>query len=819
MQCTVKHTFDFDKFYFDINEHDSEISNISNNIILQIYLILKNPSSKTKAVITEWEKLLDYLYGDLNSKSINRKINILNFSKIYKTDIKNKKDFLLLFFAIQTYFSLIIKYILKIHLTNNEYTVKDFILGNFAKEWNIENYCSADFYCWPIFEINNGFTDIINNLNQNLAIYIKPISISTKHYKNNDDYIKQLYEVLIPKQLRHALGEYYTPNWLAELTLDNSLSISECSILKAKIIDPTCGSGTFIIKAINKKRKYTNNLDNIISTVIGFDINPLAILTAKTNYILSIMDIIEDKVKGKIKIPIYNTDVLKFGTFENSGEIICKTTFEDNPIQAINYFINQDQIMAQKYKNFDLIIGNPPWVNWEYLPEQYKKQTQHLWKEYKLFSAKGIHLSFSKEDISTLITYIVIDKLLKDKGFIGFVLKQSIFKSAQNGVNFRNFKIKDSYNIKVIKVDDFSAINVFNNTTNATSVFYAQKNCSTIYPVPYYLWKKRNGTNKNSFNPYSSLGNVIPEIDVEIQSAMPSVEKQYNSLWITSPIEKLKAMKKYLGQNNYKARTGVFTGGANGVYWINILKNKDTNVINITNIVERAKRTVKKVHSDIEPTYIYPMLKGRNINRWNITYDSYIICPHSITTKMWPIPQYILKKQAPLTYKYLYYFKKDLDSRKGFAGWEKNIQNQEFHSILRIGEYTFSKYKVVWRYIASEFICAVVSSVQDKYLGEKNILPNEKVMYVSFNNEDEAYFLCGILSSKQICECVKSYMNPTSISAHILDKLNIPDYDKNNKLHYEIAKICKLGHNEYKPDYIDKINLLVEELYNNKITT
>ena len=92
---------------------------------------------------------------------------------------------------------------------------------------------------------------------------------------------------------------------------------------------------------------------------------------------------------------------------------------------------------------------------------------------------------------------------------------------------------------------------------------------------------------------------------------------------------------------------------------------------------------------------------------------------------------------------------------KGFAGWEKEIQEKEFHAILRIGEYTFSKYKVVWKYIASEFICAVISTVNDEFLGEKLIIPNEKIMYISTDNEQEAYYICGILSSTVVANCVK----------------------------------------------------------------
>ena len=297
------------------------------------------------------------------------------------------------------------------------------------------------------------------------------------------------------------------------------------------------------------------------------------------------------------------------------------------------------------------------------------------------------------------------------------------------------------------------------------------------------------------------------------QKAMPAVEGDLSSIWITANDDDLKAAQKVLGKNNYKARTGVFTGGANAVYWLNVNKTNN-NEIEISNIVERAKRKTEKISRVIEPDYVFPMLKGSNVKKWNISYNTYLLCPHTAETKMWPVPQANLIKETPKTFEYLKHFKQDLDARKGFAGWEKNIQKQEFHAILRIGEYTFSKYKVIWKYIATEFVCAVISCVDDKYLGNKMILPNEKIMYVSFDDEDEAYYLCGILSSSLVANCVKCYMNPTSISAHVLDKLYIPHFDKNNSDHVTIARECKRGHGKTDiSEYIKNIDDIVTKIY------
>lgn len=805
----------------DLKNEQSDFRQQTTLIISQIYSYLNSPSYKTEKIITGWKEDFRYIYGDistnLSSNSKLKKDALLENYGITATSVDGETEALqLLFFSIQTYFCLLTKYIMKSILQGirdeNGFSHKEIIMGDFAKEYGITNYCCADWYCWPLFELENGFSDVMEDIHNNIENYQSSISIADFQLNNNYDYIKQIYEAIIPKELRHALGEYYTPDWLAESTLKsafNAFGANHSNLNDLSIIDPTCGSGTFLFKTIAAKRRNDCPLSKIIETVRGIDINPLAVLTAKTNYLLSILDLIDGK--SSITLPVFIADIINMNTTVETkpGDDFIHSS---DPSTVIRYNISMDKVTVSRLEKSDIVIGNPPWVNWEYMPEKYRQGSQHIWLDYNLFSAKGRDLSFSKEDISVLITYIVIDKLLKDGGIIGFVIRQGVFKSAQNGVGFRKFKV-GNIGIKVIKVEDLSKIKVFENATNSTALFFAKKGLDNTYPVPYYLWGKRKDLKKCSFGAYSQLQEVMSQISVSEQCATPAVKEDITSLWITTDASSLQKMKKVLGTNEYRARTGVFTGGANAVYWLRInASNNET--VNITNIVERAKRKSEQLTTDIEKNFVFPMLKGSNVRKWNTHYDTYLLCPHTVETKMWPVPQKELAKNAPLTMKYLRHFKEDLDGRKGFAGWEKEIQQQEFHAILRIGDYTFSKYKVIWKYIASEFICAVISSVNDRYLGEKNILPNEKIMYVSTDDETEAYYLCGILSSTIVAECVKSYMNPTSISAHVLNKLNIQPYDNNNVLHRSIAKLCKSGHGKDNiAHYIEKIDEIVEQLY------
>jgi len=91
--------------------------------------------------------------------------------------------------------------------------------------------------------------------------------------------------------------------------------------LEIRILDPACGSGTFLILYISRLRRYaeehylTDTLAKyILENVVGYDLNPLAVLTARTNYLLAIADLLQQSGLGSIEIPIYLADSIMIET-------------------------------------------------------------------------------------------------------------------------------------------------------------------------------------------------------------------------------------------------------------------------------------------------------------------------------------------------------------------------------------------------------------------------------------------------------------------------------------------------------------------------
>jgi hypothetical protein len=175
--------------------------------------------------------------------------------------------------------------------------------GQFFKDQGIENFLEEDFFSWPArgkarkegVEVARPLLGLLRNYN------LRELS---------EDVLKSLYQELVDPKTRHDLGEYYTPDWLAGRMVHKLLA----ERLRAAILDPSCGSGTFLYQAVREKRRLLGDsaetLDHIKDAVVGVDIHPLAVIVAKTNYILALGDLLR-KRRGKIAIPIYLSNAIR----------------------------------------------------------------------------------------------------------------------------------------------------------------------------------------------------------------------------------------------------------------------------------------------------------------------------------------------------------------------------------------------------------------------------------------------------------------------------------------------------------------------------
>ncbi|HZS80176.1 MAG TPA: N-6 DNA methylase [Herbaspirillum sp.] len=138
-----------------------------------------------------------------------------------------------------------------------------------------------------------------------------------KKAERSRDVLRDFYQDLVPEELRKSLGEFYTPDWLVEHSVAK-LGYNNEKWLTARLLDPTCGSGSFLLEAIEQKRMAalaagwdaSRTVNMLTTTVWGFDLNPLAVQSSRVNFLIAIADLLQ-KCKGRdIEIPILLADAV-----------------------------------------------------------------------------------------------------------------------------------------------------------------------------------------------------------------------------------------------------------------------------------------------------------------------------------------------------------------------------------------------------------------------------------------------------------------------------------------------------------------------------
>jgi len=211
-------------------------------------------------------------------------------------------------FLRHTYLATLAKVMVWVRLTGAteppaEKELRNVLNGSYFSQRGIHNFLEEDFFAWVARDAAWPQALIMSRrLLVQLATYnLRELS---------EDVLKGLYEKLVDPKDRHDLGEYYTPDWLAAAIVKESLEGNP----EASVLDPACGSGTFLYQTILFKRQKLGDspktLKHIGECVTGIDIHPLAVIVAKTTYLLGLGDLLEKRGKA-IRIPVYLADSIK----------------------------------------------------------------------------------------------------------------------------------------------------------------------------------------------------------------------------------------------------------------------------------------------------------------------------------------------------------------------------------------------------------------------------------------------------------------------------------------------------------------------------
>ena len=180
--------------------------------------------------------------------------------------------------------------------------------GHWFREAQVSGVVDEDFFDW-VAEVPGGHA------------WVKTLARRLGRFawgEAEHDVMKALYEAVIDAATRHRLGEYYTPDWLAEAVVRHVVD----EPLTQRVLDPSCGSGTFLFHAIRHHiaasdaagRSAAAALQSTCRQVLGLDIHPVAVTLARVTYLLALgRERLAHPDRGAITVPVYLGDSIQWG--------------------------------------------------------------------------------------------------------------------------------------------------------------------------------------------------------------------------------------------------------------------------------------------------------------------------------------------------------------------------------------------------------------------------------------------------------------------------------------------------------------------------
>jgi len=765
---------------------------------------------------------------------------------------------------------------------------------------NITNFMEGDYFSWYLEELDEGVAGVVSETAKRLADYEPATPILEPEYTR--DLLKRLYQNLVPKKIRHDLGEYYTPDWLAELVLDevgltieNFENLSQekndsLAPLNLRVLDPACGSGTFLILTLRRIREYAEEhylrealADHLLGNVIGFDLNPLAVLAARTNYLLAVADLLS-YVRGPIEIPIYLSDSLLVeerttlagavyvirtyvGQFQIPQSIVERGLL-GSLLETIDKYIRlrykaeefeqlvksefglseselrlagllygtflklEDEgrdhvwtsvirnafaplIVAKASGGFDFVVGNPPWVNWENLPEVYRDSTKELWNSYGLLEkTKGMGMGKVRRDLASLFVARCFDRYTKQDGILSFLIPFNVLKT-QGGAGFREYL---GTGMEVIKVNELSELYPFEGVTNRTGSITIRHG-KTSFPIKCSMWSYQGKGGVPQELSLNEVRRTTRQFDIVLS---PIEARKVQSPWALTTRGTMAILHRVVRRSEYRGFEGLVTA-LNGAYWVNV-KSVERGKLLVENTVSTGKKRVKTANEFVEKELVYPLLRGRDVDRWYSQYRSYVILPVDEKGRTIDVPTF--KTKFPGAFRFFSHFFDQLVDRQGepykshlvvLKRKGTRVDEPPFYMLFNAGP-ALTKFKVVWKNVSGIISAkgqfggaAAVGLSQDSFLGLIQLVPSDTLNFVPCETEDEAHYVCSLLNSVLTDLIVTGYAI-LGVRPHLLRYLGIPKFDPKEKLHVNLAELSRKAHELAKKYHEENETIAQEEL-------
>lgn len=309
-----------------------------------------------------------------------------------------------------------------------------------------------------------------------------------------------------------------------------------------------------------------------------------------------------------------------------------------------------DIVLENPSRKFDLLVGNPPWANFNDLPSAYREGLKSSFIANGLVDDNQLLLlGCARVDFSALVLAVAMKKNLEAYGEGLFFLPLSLFQNDGAHSGFRRYSIGDT-TFRPAEIWAFTETKVFLEVATRFGAVRFERDAFASYPIPYRVefgggWVQRFA---------APVGDATAPLAV------------FDSVLEFEQAPSLTLIEVREGQ---KPRQGVNTCGANEVFIFNELP------------------------SDLPQDFLFPLITKECFREEEPSPHKHVLLPYDQQTGR-PLAEAAMRA-SPTLAAYFSSRKAQLLARKGtmLNTWMKR---GIWWACLGVGEYNFAPFKVVW---------------------------------------------------------------------------------------------------------------------------
>ncbi len=309
-----------------------------------------------------------------------------------------------------------------------------------------------------------------------------------------------------------------------------------------------------------------------------------------------------------------------------------------------------DIVLENPGKRFDLLVGNPPWANFNDLPQSYKEQLKSAFIANRLVDDNQLLLlGCARVDFSALVLAVAMKENLEAHGEGFFFVPLSLFQNDGAHSGFRRYSICDT-TFRPAEMWAFTESEVFPEVMTRFGAVRFERDAVADYPIPYRV---------------ESGGEWIQRFAAPIGDANAPLAVFDSAL----EFEQTPSLTLIEVREDQKPRQGINTCGANDVFIFD------------------------DVPADVPQEFLFPLITKECFREDEPSPRKHILLPYDKQTGR-PLDETHLRS-VPTLAAYFAMWKTQLLARKGtmLNTWMKR---GIWWACLGVGEYNFAPFKVVW---------------------------------------------------------------------------------------------------------------------------